>query len=117
MSSVFWKWTSQVRPHWRESKVEAAVLFTVFGITGSSTMFLVRPALKTFGIEGSMIDGPNSYRVISFLTITPIYITILTTLGTISGRHRFFANQATKMLSRFGLSREKVIKTCCPAKK
>ena len=111
----FWLWTTQKRPHWQESKVEAAVLFTVFGVTGSSTLLFVRPTLKSFGIEGSMIEGPWSYRAISFLTVTPIYCCVLMTLGTISGRHNFFASQTVRMLSRFGLKRESVV--CAPAAK
>ena len=110
----FWKWTTQSRPPWRENKTEAAVLFTVFGVTGSSTLFFVRPALKTIGIEGSMIDGPNSYRAVSLVTITPIYCTILLSLGTLAGRHVFFANQATRILSRFGWRKENV--ACAQAK-
>lgn len=48
----FWNWTTQVRPSWRQSYKEAAIIFTVFGITGSSSLFFVRPALKyTIGLE------------------------------------------------------------------
>ncbi len=37
---------------------EIALICTVFGITGSSTMFLVRPAVSNvLGLEGSMKDG------------------------------------------------------------
>ena len=65
--SRFWAWTAQKRPSWREDKVEAAVLFTVFGCTGSSSVYFVRPALEKVGVVGSLKDGPNSYRVISIL--------------------------------------------------
>ena len=51
----FWAWTLQQRPSWKEDKVEAAVAFTVFGITGSTSVAVVRPALKhVTGIEGSL---------------------------------------------------------------
>lgn len=37
---------------------EMALLCTVFGITGSSTMFLVRPAVSNvLGLEGNMKEG------------------------------------------------------------
>jgi hypothetical protein len=98
----FWEWTSQQRPSWKESKVEAAVLFTVFGITGSSSVAFVRPALKNvLGIDGTLWDGPWSYRIASFFIVTPIYACVLVTLGTLSGRHVFFANMARKIVSRF----------------
>ncbi len=97
----FWTWTAQKRPSWREDKTEAAVLFCVFGATGSSSVYFVRPALTKLGIEGSLRDGPNSYRVISILSVTPIYATILFVLGTLSGRHAYFAAQWRKIINRF----------------
>jgi hypothetical protein len=33
----FWAWTLKTRPSWRESKVEAAVAFTVLGATGTGS--------------------------------------------------------------------------------
>ena len=98
----FWAWTLQQRPSWKEDKLEAAVAFTVFGITGSTSVALVRPALKKVtGIEGSLREGPNSYRITSILAVSPIYATLLVTFGTIAGRHRFFANMAQKIFGRF----------------
>ena len=99
--SSFWSWTTQQRPSWRESKVEAAVLFCVFGVTGSSSVYFVRPCLKSLGIEGSMKDGPWSYRILSFLLVSPIYSVILITVGTLAGRHRYFSNMGLKILKRF----------------
>lgn len=97
----FWGWTTQPRPRWQDCKIEAAVLFCVFGVTGSSSMFFVRPCLKTLGIEGSMMEGPWSYRILSVLIVSPIYATILMTLGTLSGRHAYFASMGIKILKRF----------------
>ena len=98
----FWAWTLQQRPSWRESPKEAAVIFVVFGITGSTSVGVVRPALKnTIGLEGSMREGPWSYRITSLLAVSPIYATFLVTFGTIAGRHIFFANMARKIFGRF----------------
>ena len=113
--SRFWSWTTKQRPSWKESKLEAAVLFTVFGVTGSSSVYFVRPALEKLGIKGSMREGPNSYRVISVLSVTPIYATILLTLGTLSGRHAFFANQWKKTIGRFVPKRAIDKMVCTPA--
>ena len=78
------------------------VLIFVFGITGSSSVHLVRPALKsTIGLEGSMRDGPWSYRITSILAVSPIYATLLVTFGTVAGRHRFFARMASNIFGRF----------------
>ena len=53
------------------------------------------------GIEGTMTDGPWSYRILSVLIISPIYATVLMTLGTLSGRHNFFAKMGLKIIARF----------------
>ena len=112
--SKFWTWTTQPRPHWRESYSEAAVLFCVFGVTGSSSVAFVRPFLKeTMGIQGTMMEGPNSYRLLSFLMVTPIYVCILLTVGTLAGRHTYFANMARKILGRFVPSKEIKSKIAC----
>ena len=98
----FWAWTLQERPSWKNSPKEAAVIFVVFGITGSTSVGVVRPALKhTIGLEGSMREGPWSYRIISILAVSPIYASFLVTFGTIAGRHVFFANMARKIFGRF----------------
>ena len=98
----FWAWTTQQRPHWRDSPVEAAVLFCVFGITGSSSVALVRPFLKnTIGLEGTWRDGPWSYRIGSLVLVSPIYATVLIFTGTIAGRHMYFATMGRKILGRF----------------
>ena len=98
----FWAWTTQQRPHWRDSPVEAAVLFCVFGITGSSSVALVRPFLKnTIGLEGTFRDGPWSYRIGSLVLVSPIYATVLIFTGTLAGRHMYFATMGRKILGRF----------------
>ena len=87
---------------WREDMGEAAVIFTVFGITGSSSVALVRPALKhTIGLEGTMSEGPWSYRIGSILAVSPVYACVLLTVGTVAGRHTFFSMMATKIFGRF----------------
>ena len=97
----FWAWTTQPRPSWREDRTEAAVAFVVFGVTGSTSVAVVRPALKAAGVEGSMVEGPNSYRVLSLVLVSPFYALILLTFGTLAGRHLFFAGMAEKIVGRF----------------
>ena len=97
----FWSWTTQPRPSWRESYKEAVVLFCVFGVTGSSSVFLIRPTFSAIGLKGSLRDGPWSYRILSILCISPIYACTLLVIGTLSGRHAFFANMSLKILRRF----------------
>ena len=75
--SAFWTWTTQSRPSWKENKKEALIVCCVFAITGSTSVGLVRPALKRLGIEGTLWDGPNSYRLLSVIAVSPIYACIL----------------------------------------
>jgi len=86
---------------------EMALVCTVFAITGSSTMFLVRPAVSTgLGLRGSMKDGPWSYRICSIVIMTPMYATLLVIVGTLFGRHAYFRHFSVKMFSRFGVPPE-----------
>ena len=97
----FWHWTTKSRPSWRENPTEAVVICSVFAVTGTSTLFVIRPCLKTVGIEGSLVEGPNSYRVLSIALISPAYACLLMVLGTLAGRHTFFAGMSRKLLGRF----------------
>ncbi|KAI2513477.1 hypothetical protein MHU86_951 [Fragilaria crotonensis] len=86
---------------------EMVLICTVFAVTGSSTMFLVRPAMSNIlGIEGGLIEGPTSYRVASLVIMTPLYSTLLVCVGTVFGRHAYFRHFAVKMFTRFGIPPE-----------
>lgn len=109
----FWQWTTAARPSWKENKTEAAVAFVVFGITGSLSVLAVRPSLKSiFGIEGTLIDGPNSYRAMCILCVSPMYAAVLLAIGTLSGRHNYFAKMSMKILGRF-LPKKVIHKVIC----
>ncbi len=89
----------------------------VFGVAGSTSAWLVRPTVeKVFGIEGSLIDGPNSYRLVSLLCLSPVYAVILGTFGTLAGRHNFFAGMAFKIIGRFLPKGSLTRVMCTPAK-
>ena len=97
-----WAWTAQPRPHWRDSKWEAAVCFAVFGATGSTSMKVVRPLLSAgFGIEATLRGGPWSYRLMAVLGSMPAYALLLLCFGTLAGRYRYFSLMAGKILARF----------------
>ena len=86
---------------------EMVLICTVFAITGSSTMVLVRPAVSNgLGLKGTLKDGPWSYRICSIVVMTPIYATLLVVVGTIFGRHNYFRHFSVKMWSRFGIPPE-----------
>ena len=106
LAQRFWSWTLQLRPAheaWSQGWVrEKALLCAVFGITGTTSVCCVRPALHTAGLEGSLRDGPWSYRVASIALVSPAYSLLLVAFGTIAGRHRFFGSMSSRILGRFG---------------
>lgn len=86
---------------------EMVLICTVFAITGTSTMVIVRPAVSNvLGLEGSLKDGPWSYRICSLVIMTPLYSAMLVVVGTVFGRHTYFRHFAVKMFSRFGIPPE-----------
>ena len=101
-TASFWRWTTTPgRPHWLKDFKEGAVAFVVFGVTGSASVALIRPAIERgLGIRGSLIEGPNSYRAACLLIFSPLYALTLGVLGTLAGRHIFFAGMAKKILTR-----------------
>ncbi|CAI2164197.1 14032_t:CDS:2 [Funneliformis geosporum] len=88
-----WSWT-----WWKEF----TIILTVFAITGSTTVRIVRPIVThVFGIEGGFIDGPWSYRL-AYLSITlPLYSIILLVVGTIFRRQNYFKRIVLRMWGRF----------------
>ena len=58
-------WAPRNTPKWY---TEMALLCTVFGITGTLTMFLVRPAVgNVLGLQGTMRDG--EWLIIAFFKV------------------------------------------------
>mmetsp|Transcript_104760 Transcript_104760/g.296349 ORF Transcript_104760/g.296349 Transcript_104760/m.296349 type:complete len:81 (+) Transcript_104760:3-245(+) len=71
-------------------------------MTGSTSVALVRPLFEAVtGLEGSMKDGPWSYRIGSLLAVSPVYAVVLTTFGTLAGRHVYFYGMARMIVLRF----------------
>ncbi|KAA8491715.1 hypothetical protein FVE85_9762 [Porphyridium purpureum] len=98
-------WSTRAQPQLAKYSVEWVLdklfLCVVFGIVGTTSVRVVRPALNKMGLEGNMRDGPWSYRIGSVLAVSPIYSLILLTTGTLAGRHAFFARVVYRMWNRF----------------
>ena len=62
------------------------------------------------------MEGPNSYRAATILLFSPIYAIILFSIGTLSGRHNFFAKMSIKILGRFMPKKVSSSLLCTPAK-
>jgi len=74
----------------------------VFAATGLSSMYVVRPVTENvFGVQGSIRDGPWSYRLACVFFFTPCYACILVGIGTAVGQQAYFKRIAYKAVNRF----------------
>ena len=75
------------------------LIFFIFAITGSSTLFVKRPVFALLGID----SATSLWIVIPvyLITITPAYFVILMFYGTIFGQFKFFWEFEKKMFRRF----------------
>ena len=85
--------------------MEACVVTCVFAVSGMVPMAVAPPLLAAAGIEGTMRDGPWSYRLAKVAVVSPTHVATLVVVGTAVGRNRFFAGVASKMIGRFLPSR------------
>lgn len=73
----------------------------VFAATGSSASRLAKHVCSdAFGLEGSLRDGPWSYRGAYAVTTLPLYTAMLVGFGTAARRGAFFRRFAHKMWAR-----------------
>jgi hypothetical protein len=97
---------------------EFAYICTIFAITGSSSAYFVRPALKmllsstsiglsvanNMGIpnpeKASLFGGPWQFSLLYVTFMMPMYSILLFSFGTLFGRGLFFRHFLVKMWSR-----------------
>ncbi|KAG0225707.1 hypothetical protein BGW41_004582 [Actinomortierella wolfii] len=81
---------------------EWTIIMTVFAITGSSSVYFVKPILKNvLKLEGSMQEGPWSYRLTYVCTTMPTYSITLLAVASLFGRRPYFQKVVLRMWSRF----------------
>ena len=89
------------------SNFQLIVIFIVFAITGSSSVYVAKPFLEWIGMErANFSDAWWSswvYWTLRLLLIFPFYQILLVIYGWLFGQFRFFWNFEKKMLSRMGL--------------
>jgi len=87
-----------------ESSFQILVIFIVFSVTGSSSLFVARPFIKFIGITKDNL--PAVVYWILFILISFIaYQIMLVGFGWLFGQHKFFWNFEKKMIRRLGLGR------------
>lgn len=90
-----------------QNNFQLAIIFLVFAITGSSSVWVGKPVLAFFSVERDnfsedFIWGGFIYILLRILIIFPIYQILLVAIGFIFGQFSFFWNFEKKMLKRLG---------------
>lgn len=89
------------------SDLQLVIIFIVFSITGSSSVFVAKPFLHWLGMDAEHFPdawwGQTLYWVLRMLLIFPFYQVLLVVYGWLFGQFKFFWAFEKKMLSRMGL--------------
>ncbi|GEM_PF-130294 len=99
---------SKLKERWGiTSNFQLVVVFIVFGITGSSSVYVGSPILELLSItKESFPDhflGITLYYFLRILIIFPVYQVLLVLFGFLFGQFKFFWAFEKKMLSRMGI--------------
>ncbi len=87
-----------------ESNFQIVIIFIVFAINGSLSMYLTNPVTDLIGISKETTN-PWVYWPIRILVVFVVYQITLVFVGALFGQKKFFWNMEKKMLSRMGFKR------------
>ena len=87
-----------------ESNLQFWLIFGIFAISGSSTLFIKIPLYALLGIDE--LTETWVKVVVYILAITPAYFMLLLFYGFIFGQFRFFWAFFKKFISRFSISKK-----------
>lgn len=92
------------------SNWQILIILIVFGLTGSSSLFVTTPVLEFLGLSrvnfsSEFLWGGISYHALKLLMIFPVYQVLLVTYGWIFGQFQFFWQFEKNMLSRLGFAK------------
>lgn len=89
------------------SNFQLIIIFIVFAITGSSSVYVAKPFLVWIGMDRAAFSeswfGGTIYWTLRLLLIFPFYQILLVVFGWLFGQFKFFWGFEKKMLSRMGL--------------
>ena len=100
----------RIKERWGiRSTWQIIVIFWVFAITGSSSVYVAKPFLDWIGLTRDVFTdhwwSGWIYWSLRLLLIFPIYQVLLIIYGWLFGQFTFFWNFEKKMLTRMGLGR------------
>ena len=89
------------------SNFQLTIIFIVFAITGSSSVYVAKPFLSLIGLHQANFPdvwwGSTLYWILRILLIFPFYQVLLVIYGWLFGQFKFFWTFEKKMLKRIGL--------------
>ncbi|MCH8534089.1 MAG: diacylglyceryl transferase [Flavobacteriaceae bacterium] len=102
---------SKLKERWGiTSNFQLVIIFIVFGITGSSSVYVGAPILELLSITKENLPdhflGISLYYFLRIVIIFPIYQILLVAFGFLFGQFKFFWDFEKKMLSRMGIKFE-----------
>lgn len=95
------KFFTRIKNKWGiTSNLQAIIIFIVFGITGSASLWVGTPILNYLGVTKESMN-PWMFWPLRILIIFPIYQVMLICIGTAFGQFKFFWEVEKKMFGRF----------------
>ena len=88
------------------SNFQLLIIFLVFSVTGSLSLWVAKPLLDFMGLEEAALS-PWIFWPIRISIIFPIYQILIVLVGALFGQFKFFWNFEKKMLYRLGFKRFK----------
>ena len=82
-----------------KSNLQLLIIFLVFGVTGSTSVWVSKPILDFVGLEQSAVSA-LVYWPIRIIIIFPVYQILLLIIGSIFGQSKFFKNFIKKMFQK-----------------
>lgn len=87
-----------------ESNFQIFIIFVVFAINGTLSMYLANPITDLIGISKETTN-PFIYWPVRILVVFVAYQITLVFVGALFGQKKFFWNMEKKMLQRMGFKR------------
>ena len=87
-----------------ESNFQVFIIFIVFAINGTLSMYITNPITDLIGISKETTN-PYIYWPIRILVVFIVYQITLVFVGALFGQKKFFWNMEKKMLQRIGFKR------------
>ena len=98
------KWLNNLKTKWNiTSNFQLAIIFIVFGITGSLSVLVSDPLLNFIGLEKDSVSA-WLFTPLRLLIVFPVYQVLILIIRAAFGQFNFFWNFVKKMLSKMGFS-------------